>query len=215
MAYQMVARLTPSRGVAWDENEILARCKVGDLDAFDTLVRLHERKVFNLTYRMTGSREDAQDLTQETFLRAFGSIKRFRGDCSIGRWLTKIAYNVTTDLLRARARKRCSSLDVMVQTQQEEALPLQVAGDAPSPDDRLLFNELWEAVWHGMRCLSPEQRAVMYLRDVQDMSYEEIAGVVGCPVGTVKSRLNRARLAVRSRLSSYLATETGLRPAPL
>lgn len=182
-----------------DEGAVVARCKANVPDAFEVLVSLYERRVYNLAYRMTGSREDAEDILQETFLRVHASMGTFRGDCSLGTWICRIAYNVTIDALRAKAcRPKCQDQD------EERVQDLRDLN--PLPDDEIMRSEFWTVFEAGMNELSPEQRAAVYLRDVRDMTYEDIAAILRCPVGTVKSRLSRARDALRIILRPYLET---------
>lgn len=159
---------------------------------------------------MTGSREDALDLAQEAFLRAFVSLKDFRGDCSFSTWLYRIASNVCLDHLRKRQKAIVTSLDRPV-TLEEGETQRQVTDSGDGPEEIAERREVCELVRKGIDSLQPDHRLVVILRDIQDLSYDEISCVLNCSLGTVKSRLNRARAALRERLrSSELFVEAGV-----
>ncbi len=187
--------------VALDENELIHRCQKGDLAAFDDLVRLYEKKVYNLAYRMSGNHDDANDLSQEAFLRVFQSLKDFRGQSSFSTWLYRVVSNVCLDELRQRGRRPTISIDEPVSSDKGETMQRQLADTAPPPDELAERREVREVVQSCIEELSEEYRVVIVLRDLQDLSYQEIAEVLDCSLGTVKSRLNRARLALKERLS--------------
>ncbi len=185
-----------------DETELIRRCQRDDLNAFDELVRLYEKKVYNLAYRMSGNHEDASDLSQEAFLRVFQSIKDFRGQSSFSTWLYRVVSNVCLDELRQRGRRPTISLDEPVPGDKGEVMQRQFADPAPAPDELAERREVREVVQAGIEELSEEYRLVIVLRDIQGLSYQEIAEALDCSLGTVKSRLNRARLALKEKLSS-------------
>ncbi len=178
----------------------IQRAQQGDVSAFEEIVSLYEKKIYNFTYRMTHSREDAADLTQETLLRVWLGVRRFRGDSSFSTWVFRIASNVCTDRLRSRSRRPALSLDAPVYYDNEE-LEFQVEDDSAGPDEIAEESDLKDAVRSAICQLPVGYRAVLVMRDIQDMSYKEISEVLMCPVGTVKSRLNRARLALREEMT--------------
>ncbi len=184
-----------------DENELIRRCQKGDLAAFDDLVRVYEKKVYNLAYRMSGNHEDANDLSQEAFLRVFQSLKDFRGQSSFSTWLYRVVSNVCLDELRQRGRRLTVSIDEPVSSDKGETMQRQLADNAPPPDELAERREVREVVQAAIGELSEEYRVVIVLRDLRDLSYQEIAEVLDCSLGTVKSRLNRARLALKEKLS--------------
>jgi len=186
---------------------LVERCRAGDASAWEEIVRLHSPRVYNLCYRFTGRAEDAQDLTQEVFIKAYRHLDRFDAQkAALGTWLASIARNSALDhYRRTRPDRRTDSLD----EGPEDGVPvLEDAG--PSPFDRLARRERQELLQRGLEGLRPEFREVVILRDLQDMDYAEIAAVVGVPEGTVKSRLSRAR-AELARLLSRIQEQVGVR----
>ncbi|MEW6244716.1 MAG: sigma-70 family RNA polymerase sigma factor [Bacillota bacterium] len=178
----------------------IRRAQQGDVSAFEEIVSLYERKIYNFAYRMTRNREDAADLTQETLLRVWSGVRRFRGDSSFTTWIFRIASNVCTDRLRSRSRRLALSLDAPVHYDNEE-LEFQVEDGSAGPDELAEESDLKDAVRRAISQLPVGYRAVLVMRDIQGMSYKEISEVLMCPVGTVKSRLNRARLALREEMT--------------
>jgi len=163
------------------DEELIALFRDGDPSAFEELVKRHEQRIYNLCLRMLGKPEDARDATQETFLAALRRLSGFRGDSRFSTWLHRVAVNSCYDTLRRRQRRP------------EEALP-----DEPGPAPGDLAESAAEAVDVRQALLRiPEDfRTVLILHDVQDVGYEEIAEILGVPVGTVKSRLHRGRVAM-------------------
>jgi RNA polymerase sigma-70 factor, ECF subfamily len=172
------------------ESSLVARCLKGDETAWEELVRLNTRKVYGLCYRFTGSGSEAQDLTQEVFLRVFRTIKTFRStEGSFGTWLARVTRNLLIDHYRRTRQER-------VTDSIEEQLPmLEEAGAAASvrPDQGVAGKEASEILQATLQKLSPDLREAVILRDLQEMEYREIAQVLGIPEGTVKSRINRGR----------------------
>lgn len=188
-------------------DELVRRAGGGDEDAFAELVRLHEKKVYNLALRICGNREDAADAAQEAFLSAWRGLPGFRGEAGFSTWLYRLTSNAAIDLLRRTRRQRAaSSLD-------DESLRLDAVDEAPSPQARAEGEELREAVLAGFARLSEDHRQALTLRELQELSYEEIASVLEVDLGTVKSRISRARGALRKillkngNLSGYLPSK--------
>ena len=184
----------------------------GDEAAFEELVRLHEKKVYNLAFRMCGSPEDAADAAQEAFLAAWKGLPNFRGEAGFSTWLYRLTSNAAIDRLRRTRRQREeASLD-------DEALRLDAVDSAPSPQARAEGAELREAVLSGLAQLSDDHRQALTLRELQELSYEEIAAVLEIDLGTVKSRISRARSALRKilikngNLSGYLPSKVEEEP---
>jgi RNA polymerase sigma-70 factor (ECF subfamily) len=171
------------------EDQLIARSRGGDTGAFDLLVERYQDRVYGLAYRITGHHADAQDAAQESFLKAYRSLRTFRGDASFSTWLHRIAVNAALDAVRRRA----------------SASPAQPGpNDEPSLDplaDRAERVEARERIQRAISALPIEQRVVVTLRDVQGWSYEEIAVITEIPVGTVRSRLARGREALRVALA--------------
>ena len=185
--------------------EELARAAAeGNEEAFARLVELHEKRVYALALRMTGNQEDAADVAQEAFLSAWRGLPNFRGDAGFSTWLYRLTSNAAIDHLRkTRRRKAEASLDDM-------AMGLEVPDPAPTPQDQAETESLREAVRWGLGELTQEHRQALTLREYQELSYEEIAAQLGVDLGTVKSRISRARAALRKillksgNLSGYL-----------
>ena len=178
------------------EHQLVMAAKGGDEDAFATLVRLYEKRVFALAVRMCGSREDAAEAAQEAFLAAWQGLSFFRGDASFSTWLYRLTSNACVDLLRREGRHRSAagpSLD-------DEELSLDVPHTALSPQDEAERQELREAIDRGLAALSPEHRQILILREMHQLSYDEIAEVLSLDTGTVKSRISRARRQLRNFL---------------
>jgi RNA polymerase sigma factor (sigma-70 family) len=170
------------------EYSLVAQCLSGDDTAWEQLVRLHTRPVYALCYRFTGSNAEAQDLTQEVFVRVFRTLKSFRStEGSFATWLTRVTRNLLIDHYRRTRQER-------VTDSIEDQLPtLEQAGTAERPDRALAGREASEILQAGLQKLSPDLREAVILRDLQEMEYREIAQVLSIPEGTVKSRINRGR----------------------
>ena len=178
------------------EQQLVSAARQGDMAAFESLVRLYEKRVFALTLRMCGDREDAAEAAQEAFLAAWQGLAFFRGDSSFSTWLYRLASNACVDLLRRESRRRAAagpSLD-------DEELNLEVPDEMPSPQDEAERRELREEIERGLAALSPEHREVLVLRELHQLSYDEIAETLDLDVGTVKSRISRGRKQLRNFL---------------
>lgn len=192
------------RGVS--ESRALEAAQRGDAAAFNELVLAYQTSVFNVAFRTLGNPEDAADATQETFLAAYRAIREFRGG-SFKSWLLRIAVNTCYDLLRRKQRRPSTSLDVMVDESGEQ---IGFADRRVGPERAALAAETVSVVEQGLMTLPDDQRIVVVLCDIQGLSYEEAAEAEGVALGTVKSRLSRAR----ARLRQYLI-ERGELPAEL
>ena len=168
----------------------------GDQDAFESLVHLYEKRVFALTLRMCGNPEDAAEAAQEAFLSAWQGLPFFRGDASFSTWLYRLASNACVDLLRRETRHRTAagpSLD-------DEALNLDLPDMDVAPQTALERQELRREIGRGLRALTPEHREVLVLREIHQLSYDEISETLELDVGTVKSRISRGRKQLRNFL---------------
>ena len=172
------------------DSSLVSRCLRGDEPAWEELVRLHTRKVYGLCYRFTGSGSEAQDLTQEVFLRVFRTIKTFRStEGSFATWLARVTRNLLIDHYRRSRQERITDSI-------EEQLPMieeSGASAAMAPDQALAGQETGQILRMTLQKLSPDLREAVILRDLQEMEYREIAEVLQIPEGTVKSRINRGR----------------------
>jgi RNA polymerase sigma-70 factor (ECF subfamily) len=186
-----------------DQNEqsLLEKAKAGDVAAFEELIEAYQKKVFNLALRMIGNADDAADLAQEAFIRIYKAISGFKEQSSFSTWVYRITTNVCLDEIRKRKNRKVISLDEEIHMDDSE-MKRQVASDAPRPDETAEREELRRIVNDAINSLPDEQRTAITLRDLHGMSYEEIARILDCPDGTVKSRINRARQALKNLLSS-------------
>ena len=170
----------------------------GDVNAYEALVKEYEKNVYNLALRMTGNSEDAADMAQEAFIKAYNSLTAFRGDSKFSVWLYRIVSNVCLDFLRSRSRKQTVSLST--ENDDGEEVELDIADETHSPEQLLDRSLTRDAVRRGLAALPPDHREILLLREMQGLSYEEIADVLGLEAGTVKSRIFRAR----KKLCSFL-----------
>jgi RNA polymerase sigma-70 factor (ECF subfamily) len=189
-------------------NELAQRFRGGDERAFDELVLMFQGQIFGLAYRLlNNNREDADDAAQEIFVKVYRSISKFRGDAGFSTWLYTIAVNTCRS--RMRKTKRRSSFEVRIADRpgtEDDDYPEPVAVDHGSlPDKVLQMKELRRNVARVVADLPGDFATVMVMRDLQDMSYEEISVALGCSMGTVKSRICRARVMAREKLKRYCA----------
>ena len=176
-----------------DDKHMLVKARRGELSAFEELVRKYEKRVYAVALRSSGSPEDAADITQEVFLRAWRSIGTFRGDSGFSTWLFRITMNMCVDHARHKqSQPQCQPLVIG-----EEDAERPIPDTAPTPEEHLDNSELGRELAAALDAVSEEHRRIVLLRDVSGMSYTEIAEVLEISEGTVKSRLARARVALR------------------
>jgi RNA polymerase sigma-70 factor (ECF subfamily) len=180
-----------------DDLELLRRLRDGDDAAFDAIVDRHERRVFAVALRICRHPEDARDVTQEVFLTALRSLRSFRGDARLSTWLHRVAVNAALDAVRRRARRRTVGLEEVTER----------PSDAPGPEEEAAEAARAAAVRRAVERLPPDHRAVVVLHDLEGLDYAECAAALGVPVGTVKSRLHRARLQLARDLGHLRPTE--------
>jgi len=182
---------------------LVRQAQAGDVRAFEELVTLYQDKVYNLSYYLAGNYTDAQDLAQEVFVKAYTSLGSFRQDADLGTWLHRITVNLWLNIRRRQKNSRVFSLDDPVQTGEGEITRTVAAVDpAGDPVEVLEIQELQERVQKALLSLPEEFRTVLVLREMEDYSYDDIAEAMQCSLGTVKSRLNRARQALKEKISS-------------
>jgi RNA polymerase sigma-70 factor (ECF subfamily) len=183
---------------------LVRRCVAGDAGAWEDFVRLYNRRIYNLCYRFTNSADDAQDLTQEVFIRVYRTMASYNIEKgAFNTWLTTLARNLLVDHFRRSKQERVTdSMDAGLR-EEEDSLSLsdQITDTRPAPDDRLASKEAQKMVQAALARISPDLREAVILRDLQDMDYKEIAVVLRVPEGTVKSRINRGRMELARLLS--------------
>jgi RNA polymerase sigma-70 factor (ECF subfamily) len=183
-----------------DDRDLVDRARQGDREAFGILVRRHQDRAFSLAYQIVRNREDALDVAQEAFARAYASLAAFKGDSGFGTWLHRILVNLSIDSLRRRRRSTAVYDD-------SRATPWELGTEPAAPDDpaaALESKQIRDLIGRGIAQLPPAQRAVLILREIEGMRYEEIAQAVGCSLGTVMSRLFYARRRLQRLLKPHL-----------
>ncbi len=193
-----------------DDEALVLRARSGDLTAFNALVLRHQDAVYSLALRVLGSPEAAEDATQEAFLRAYRALGSFRGG-SMRAWLFSIVTNLARDDLRRRSRRRERSLDQAL-VSDSEAAPLDPPDPGPTPEALAVGADLRRMLEAALAELPAEWRLVIVLADVHQLSYEEVAGIAGLPLGTVKSRISRGRGRLRDILTSWGELPSKRRP---
>jgi RNA polymerase sigma factor (sigma-70 family) len=188
-----------------EDVDLVKASQGGSLAAFDELIQRYQQRVYATVYHMTSNHEDADDLTQESFIKAFKALKRFKGESSFYTWVYRIAVNRTINFLKQRKRKsyHMSLNDMDLQVEKHADLLMFMSDKTPRRDVRL--NELQEKMNEAMQKLSENHRLTVTLHDVQGMSHEEIGKIMDCNTGTVRSRLFYARQQLQAHLSEYLS----------
>jgi RNA polymerase sigma-70 factor (ECF subfamily) len=187
------------------ERSLLRRLRDRDERAFRELVQAHRDRVYNITFRMLGNRAEAEDVAQEVFIAVFKNIDDFREQSKFSTWLYRIAVNHCKNRIKYLARRHDRDRDELDETTQGAGVNGSISGPVPSAPDRALEGaQMEKLVQDAIATLEDDQRIVVVLRDVEDLSIEEICEITGLPDGTVKSRLHRARLVLRKRLQRHV-----------
>lgn len=194
--------MTVSSQAGFDETALVAQARGGDNGAFADLVRRYEAKIFRLAQHITQNREDAEDVLQETFLKAYEHLDQFQGNSKFYTWVVRIAVNQALMKLRRRRTDKSVSLDETIDTG-EDTITREIAAWDEDPEQQFSREELSEILDSAIESLAPTYRSVFLLRDVDDLSTEETAEALSISVPAVKSRLLRARLQLREKLSRY------------
>ena len=185
------------------ETLLVRRARQGDLESYDELIRMYQERIYATIYHMTANHEDANDLAQETFIKGFHALKSFKGGSSFYTWIYRIAVNKTINFLKQRRHKTAMSLDDLdFNAEHDPDLVAFISEKTPRREVNLA--ELQEKLNEALQRLSEPHRLVVTLHDVQGMSHEEIAKIMDCNVGTVRSRLFYARQQLQAHLSDYL-----------
>lgn len=179
------------------ENELIKKCKKGDREAFNRLFEIYQSQVVNIAYGMLSDREDAYDASQEVFVRVYKNIGSFKEEASFNTWLYRIIANVCSDILRKRQK---NSKVISISNMSDEENDMELPDDAPTPEENMELTERQRIVKNAISQLRDEYRIVITMCDIEDMSYDAIANMLGVPKGTVKSRINRARNALKKIL---------------
>jgi len=188
---------------AQDDQQLVKRAQGGHLEAYDELIRRYQERIYATIYHMTANHEDANDLGQETFIKAYQALKSFKGDPSYFTWVYRIAVNKTINFLKQRKNKTHMSLnDLDFNAEHDPDLVALVSDKTPRREVNLI--ELQEKLNGAMQKLSEIHRLVVTLHDVQGLSHEDISKIMGCNTGTVRSRLFYARQQLQAYLSDYL-----------
>jgi RNA polymerase sigma-70 factor (ECF subfamily) len=194
--------------VTFRERLLLRRLRERDERAFRELVEEYQDRVFNLLYRMIGGREEAEDLAQEVFVTVFKSIEQFRGDSKLSTWLYRVAVNHCKNRIKYLSRRHDRQTGALDDAAEREAASLGQhpigAARIERPDRALEGAQLDLLVQRAIADLDEDHRVVVVLRDIEELSYEEIGAITSLPEGTVKSRLHRARLALKQKLAKHI-----------
>lgn len=183
-----------------DEPQLIRQAQRGDLDAFNSLVLHYQDRAYTVAYRIMGDSASAADATQEAFITAFRRLDTYRGG-SFRAWLLRIITNTCYDELRRRKRRPATSIDDLPGAELDDGPPLH--DDSPTPEQVAQQNELNRAIQDCIDSLGEAQRVILVLSDIEELSYQEVAVMAGVKVGTVKSRLSRARVSVRDCLQTF------------
>jgi RNA polymerase sigma-70 factor, ECF subfamily len=189
------------------EKRLMRKLKARDPRAFYEIVSRYQTPIFNLLYRMTGVREEAEDLAQEVFLTVFNKIELFRGESPLATWIYRIAYNLCQNRRKYLGRRHDRDRQVFDESAERSMVPsgtMSTSSRVSRPDEMAEGLETERFVQDAIGALDEEHRVILVLRDIQNMSYEEISEITGLPAGTVKSRLHRARMSLKERLAPHL-----------
>ncbi|TCQ08180.1 RNA polymerase RpoE-like sigma-24 subunit [Serpentinicella alkaliphila] len=187
-----------------DENLLIQKSQAGDIKSFEMLIETYQKKAFNIAYRMLGNLEDANDVTQEAFVKVYKSLGKFKGDSKFSTWLYSIVTNASIDYMRKNRKTDVVYLD----KKEEDKMKIEVPDNINTPEHLFEKKEIKRVIHDSINKLSKEHRTVIILRDIQGFSYDEIANILNCSEGTVKSRISRARGQLKNILSQNVASTT-------
>jgi RNA polymerase sigma factor (sigma-70 family) len=203
--FTKTAITTPERQQEADADlAVIRQVQAGDVAAFDKLIRKYRERVFGVVYNLTSNREDAADLTQDAFIKAFQAVNRFQGHCSFFTWLYKIAVNTTLSHLRKNKMRTFFSLE-KINEEGGDAQVIEQLTDKKGADRDTYLHELQEKLNEGMQKLSIPHRTVITLYEIDGLSHSEIADIMGCSEGTVRSRLHYAKQFLQGELGNYIS----------
>lgn len=179
--------------MTFNETELIKKCQNGDMDSFDILVSLYSDRAYAVAFGVMGNKHDAGDMTQEAFIKVFKNIGKFNFQSAFNTWLHRIVKNVCIDELRKRKRRSVLSLDATINSGDGEYM-LQIPDDSPGIQEILEKEETQKFIWKALNELKENHRLVLVLADIKGYDYTEVAEMLDVPVGTVKSRISRARI---------------------
>ncbi len=196
-----------ARPTAQEDVQLIERIKSGETEAYGELVNKYQDRLFNTCWRISGHLEDARDLTQEAFLKAYEKLPTFRDQSSFYTWIYRVAVNLALSHRRTNKRRRLIIGDQAAGTQAEQLAERATQSKDDCPDQVADQAELQQTIAHALQELDDQHRAVVVLRDIEGFGYEEIAEILEIPQGTVKSRLHRARMTLRAAILPSLRPE--------
>lgn len=179
------------------EKTLLNKAKQGNIIAFEKLIISHEKTVYNIAYRMFNNEEDAKDIAQEVFIKIYKNLNKFDGNCKISTWIHRITVNTCIDELRKRKGKETSSIDSLIDLDDGE-VQKQYTDNSFNPEQSLINKEDIEDLKNAINLLSENHKALIVLRDIQGLSYNEISEITQISLGTIKSRISRARIQLKN-----------------
>ncbi|QEK12330.1 sigma-70 family RNA polymerase sigma factor [Crassaminicella thermophila] len=178
------------------EKILIKKSKQGDIESFETLIKEHQKLAFNIAYRMLGNIEDAKDATQDAFIKTYKSLNKFKGESGFSTWLYKIVTNTCLDVLRKRKSQKTYSYDHQIDTEDGKILR-DLPDERNIPEIIVERREHQRNIQEAINCLSEHYKTVIVLRDIKGFSYEQISKILDCSEGTIKSRISRARKALK------------------
>ncbi|MCD6460896.1 sigma-70 family RNA polymerase sigma factor [bacterium] len=185
----------------YSDNELVEICRQGEMEAFQVLVNRYQAKVVGIAYGVSHNQEDANDIAQEVFVKIYRSLKKFRGDSKFYTWMYRITVNISIDYIRKKNRRR--NITYLDEVKIEPDI-LMAGMKKSSPKEKLLLKEMYGKILDAIKTLSEDHRLTLVLREMNNLSYQDIAETMHCSVGTVMSRLFYARKKVREKLKPYL-----------
>lgn len=186
-----------------NETQLVKKSRAGNIEAFEQLISAYERKAYNIALRIMGNEEDAKDMAQEAFIRIFKSISKFKEQSSFSTWMYRIVTNVCLDEIRKRKNSKVISMDSGIETDNGE-IKMELKSDSQTPEEAFQRKENIKIILDAVNELSDDYKSVIVLREMQGFSYEEISNIMECSIGTVKSRINRARKLLKDKLKIRL-----------
>lgn len=186
-----------------DEQTLIERAKQGDVEAFEILINEHQKRIYNIAFKMLGNQEDALDLSQEVLIKIFKNIHKFHGSSKFSTWVYRVATNTCLDEIKKRRKHTTYSIDERMQTEDGD-LATDIPDTSPTPEATAIQKDIQKILYDGINQLGDEHKKVIILRDLNGFSYEYIAKILKCSEGTVKSRISRARKRLKKILSENM-----------